>query len=158
MERNLTEAATPGSRSSLEARTAPEEVVSRYPKPRRLIVSAIAKFALVALDTADPEGLAEFYAAVTGWAIEPHDGPGWIELKSDSGATIAFQLAPGHVPPQWPSDEHPQQLHIDFDVPDLDAAETEVLAIGARKAEVQPGTTFRVFLDPAGHPFCLVRE
>jgi hypothetical protein len=31
-----------------------------------------------------------------------------------------------------------------------------VLALGAKKAEFQPGTTFRVFLDPAGHPFCLV--
>ena len=27
--------------------------------------------------------------------------------------------------------------------------------LGARRAKVQPGTTFRVFLDPAGHSFCL---
>lgn len=121
-------------------------------------MSAIAKFSLVALDTADPEGLAEFYAAVTGWAIEPHDGSGWIELRSDTGPTIAFQMSSGYVPPQWPSDDHPQQLHLDFAVPDLEAAETDVLALGARKAEVQPGSTWRVFLDPAGHPFCLVRE
>ena len=58
----------------------------------------------------------------------------------------------------WPSAEHPQQLHLDFDVPDLDAGEAAVLAIGARKAEFQPGTTFRVYLDPAGHPFCLVLD
>ena len=57
----------------------------------------------------------------------------------------------------WPGSEAPQQLHLDFDVPDLDAAEAEVLALGARKAEVQPGRDFRVFLDPVGHPFCLVR-
>jgi len=31
-------------------------------------------------------------------------------------------------------------------------------ALAARKAEVQPGTSFRVFLDPAGHPFCLVLD
>ncbi|MEK6439682.1 VOC family protein [Pseudonocardia sp. T1-2H] len=31
-----------------------------------------------------------------------------------------------------------------------------MLTIGARKAEVQPGETFQVFLDPVGHPFCLV--
>ncbi len=30
-----------------------------------------------------------------------------------------------------------------------------MLAVGARKHPHQPGTTFRVFLDPAGHPFCL---
>ena len=32
-----------------------------------------------------------------------------------------------------------------------------MLDVGARKAETQPGESFRVFLDPAGHPFCLVR-
>jgi hypothetical protein len=26
---------------------------------------------------------------------------------------------------------------------------------GATKHEHQPGMSFRVFLDPAGHPFCL---
>ena len=31
----------------------------------------------------------------------------------------------------------------------------EVLRLGATKHDHQPGTTFRVFLDPAGHPFCL---
>ena len=54
------------------------------------------------------------------------------------------------------ADEHPQQLHLDFDVDDLDVGEEQVLALGARKAEVQPGKTFRVYIDPAGHPFCLV--
>ncbi|MEQ7129412.1 VOC family protein [Actinopolymorpha sp. B11F2] len=30
--------------------------------------------------------------------------------------------------------------------------------MGARRAEVQPGgDAYRVFLDPAGHPFCLVQ-
>ncbi|WP_346434207.1 VOC family protein [Phytohabitans maris] len=28
-------------------------------------------------------------------------------------------------------------------------------SIGATKHPHQPGTSFRVFLDPAGHPFCL---
>jgi len=51
---------------------------------------------------------------------------------------------------------HPQQLHLDLEVADLDAGEAAVVALGARKHEVQPGETFRVFLDPAGHPFCLV--
>jgi hypothetical protein len=35
-------------------------------------------------------------------------------------------------------------------------AEAQVLAIGARKHEHQPGENLRVYLDPAGHPFCLV--
>jgi len=77
-------------------------------------------------------------------------------LRSDAGATLAFQLAPDHQPPVWPSAERPQQAHIDIHVDDLDQGEAQVLALGARKADVQPGQTFRVFLDPAGHPFCLV--
>ena len=50
----------------------------------------------------------------------------------------------------------PQQLHLDFYVADLDAGEEHALSLGATKAEFQPGTSFRVYLDPVGHPFCLV--
>jgi hypothetical protein len=49
-------------------------------------------------------------------------------------------------------------MHLDVMVADLDTAETAVLELGATKHEHQPGTTFRVFLDPAGHPFCLCVE
>ncbi len=122
-------------------------------------IAGIARFALVALDCPDPMALARFYGAITGWETEPLDPgePDWVQLRNPGGgATIAFQHVPDHRPPQWPGAEHPQQAHLDFDVDDLDAAEARVLAIGARKAEVQPGTSFRVYLDPAGHPFCLV--
>ena len=120
-------------------------------------MAGIARFSLVALDCRDPRHLAEFYAALTGWEVRP-PGPDddWIELRSAGDATIAFQEVADHEPPVWPGSEHPQQLHLDFDVDDLDVGESDVLAIGARKADFQPGTTFRVFLDPAGHPFCLV--
>ncbi len=124
-------------------------------------MAGIARFSLVALDCPDPTALAGFYSAVTGWPIaeeDPEDDGEWVELRSATGATIAFQLAPGHRPPVWPGDDHPQQLHLDFDVMDLDVGEEQVLALGARKAEFQPGETFRVYLDPAGHPFCLVLD
>ena len=120
-------------------------------------MTGIARFSLVALDCPDPQVLATFYSAVVGWPVG-HDGGDWVQLRSDTGATIAFQLVRDHQPPVWPSADHPQQVHLDFDVPDLDVGEEEVLALGARKAEFQPGETFRVFLDPAGHPFCLVLE
>jgi hypothetical protein len=50
--------------------------------------------------------------------------------------------------------------HIDTMVEDLDKAEEQVLRIGATKSEVQPSEddNFRVYLDPAGHPFCLTVE
>jgi catechol 2,3-dioxygenase-like lactoylglutathione lyase family enzyme len=117
---------------------------------------AIAKLRVFALDCADPLGVAEFYSKITGWAVDRDDGE-WVELRSDGGATLAFQLAPDHVPPIWPSAERPQQAHIDFSVDDLDAGEAAVIAAGARKPEVQPDPdSWRVYLDPAGHPFCLV--
>ena len=120
-----------------------------------LDMSAIAKFGAVSLDCREPRKVAEFYSAVLDTPID-RDDPDWVQLEpADGGVVIAFQLAPDHEPPQWPSAEHPQQIHLDLDVPDLDAAEKAVLAVGARKHEHQPGTTFRVFLDPAGHPFCL---
>jgi len=120
-------------------------------------MEGIGRFSVVALDCADPQVLASFYSALTGWPVGHDDGE-WVQLRGDAGATIAFQRAPGHRPPVWPSDDHPQQAHLDFDVPDLDSAEEHVVRLGARKAEFQPGETFRVFLDPAGHPFCLVLD
>lgn len=118
-------------------------------------MDAIARFSLVALDCPDPSALAQFYGALTGWSVDYDDGE-WVQLAGDGGATIAFQLARNHQPPEWP-DGTPQQVHLDFDVTDLDEGEGRVLALGAEKASVQPQPDkWRVFLDPAGHPFCLV--
>jgi hypothetical protein len=61
----------------------------------------------------------------------------------------------GYQAPEWPGQARPQQMHLDLVVDDLDEGEQEAIRLGATKAETQPGTTFRVFLDPAGHPFCL---
>ena len=120
---------------------------------------AIARFQLVALDCPDNRALAEFYGAMLGWEVhQPYPPNDWLELRSPEGATIAFQQVDDYLPPTWPGGERPQQLHIDLEVDDLDTAEPEVIALGARKHEVQPSPeNFRVFLDPAGHPFCLVR-
>ena len=121
-------------------------------------MGSIARFSLTALDCPDPQALAEFYAAITGWAIDDSEEEDWVQLRSTEGATLAFQRVDNYQASTWPDGDRPQQLHCDFDVADLDAAEPEIVAIGARKADYQPGTTFRVFLDPAGHPFCLVLE
>jgi predicted enzyme related to lactoylglutathione lyase len=117
----------------------------------------LARFSLVALDCPDPQLLAEFYQRIVGGEIEPQTASGdWIKLALPSGVDLGFQQDPDHEPPQWP-DGLPQQLHLDFDVEDLDEGERAVLAVGARKAPTQPRPdSWRVFLDPAGHPFCLV--
>jgi predicted enzyme related to lactoylglutathione lyase len=122
----------------------------------RLAAVPIARYSLTAIDCPDARALAVFYQAITGWDIEEESDDEWVQLISDRGATLAFQTVPDYQAPVWPGSERPQQLHIDFDVTDLDAGEAAVLKIGATKAEYQPGTTFRVYLDPVGHPFCLV--
>ena len=111
-----------------------------------------AKLDTIVLDGPDPRALAEFYSALTGAPIVSRDDDWWQLAGSPA---LAFQLAADHDPPTWPRGGRPQQLHLDFDVPDLDDAEAWVLGLGARKHDHQPGTTFRVYLDPAGHPFCL---
>lgn len=49
-------------------------------------------------------------------------------------------------------------MHLDLAVPDIEEAEPAVLAAGARVHAHQPSQDggFRVYLDPAGHPFCLI--
>lgn len=123
------------------------------------MTTPIARLQVVALDCPDPEALAAFYAAVLGTEVEPDDDgddTDWVQLRPVGGTPLAFQRVADHRPPQWPGSEHPQQMHLDLEVADLDAGEAAVAALGGRRHEVQPGTTFRVFLDPAGHPFCLV--
>jgi predicted enzyme related to lactoylglutathione lyase len=114
---------------------------------------AIARFPSIVIDCPDPGTLAAFYGAMLDWKIDASEN--WAEIRADYGDCICFQLVEAYTPPAWPAQQVPQQMHIDVVVDDLDAAEAAVLELGATKHEHQPGTTFRVFLDPAGHPFCL---
>lgn len=114
---------------------------------------AIARFPSVVIDCPDPEVLAEFYGALLDWTVSV-DGD-WADVRAEYGQCISFQQVADYTPPVWPSQDTPQQMHLDVIVEDLDAAEASVIGFGATKHAHQPGETFRVFLDPAGHPFCL---
>ncbi|MEU3304949.1 MULTISPECIES: VOC family protein [unclassified Streptomyces] len=116
---------------------------------------AIATMGTVVLDCPDPRALAAFYAGILGGRVEA-DGEDWFTLKGYEGTPLAFQAAPGHVPPKWPSAETSQQFHLDLTVEDLDAAEAQVLALGATPLDAEDHARgWRVYADPAGHPFCL---
>jgi predicted enzyme related to lactoylglutathione lyase len=115
---------------------------------------AVARFPSVVLDCDDPGRLATFYGALLDWQVS--DDGGWAEVRNAAGdQCVCFQRVDHYRAPDWPGQQVPQQMHIDVMVDDLDTAEEAVLALGATRAEHQPGTTFRVFLDPAGHPFCI---
>ena len=114
---------------------------------------AIARFPSFVLDCPDPSELARFYGALLDWTVK--DDGDWAEVCADYGQCICFQQVADHRAPQWPGQDVPQQVHMDVVVDDLDEAEKAVLELGATKHEHQPGTSFGVYLDPAGHPFCL---
>jgi catechol 2,3-dioxygenase-like lactoylglutathione lyase family enzyme len=118
---------------------------------------ALARMRSVVLDCPRPRSLAEFYQGVLGANIDFAEED-WVVLTVD-GLRLAFQLAEEFAPPTWPTGQRPQQFHLDVTVDDVDAVAPLVLTLGATKHAVQPGEaagyTFRVYLDPAGHPFCL---
>ena len=123
---------------------------------------SIAHHVYTVVDCTNPAALARFYAEITGWEVgelfDTEDKVDWVDLFNKGERVMAFQKVDNYKAPQWPEGDIPQQLHLDFHVPDLDAAEIKLLAIGAIKHEVQPGTNFRVYLDLDGHPFCLVKN
>lgn len=107
----------------------------------------------IVLDCPDAGKLAAFYAEITGGAITFVQDE-WATVKWPHGR-LDFQTSPGYLPPVWPDETSSMKTHLDFDVDDLDAAGARVVAAGATKFDFQPGTTFRVYANPAGHPFCL---
>jgi len=126
----------------------------------------IGKLDTVVLEARDPHGLARFYSELLGLPITRVDGD-WVDI-GDATTRMSFQLAPEHEPPRWPDPASSMQYHLDVEVADIEEAEPKVLALGARRLpwgsaeEVAQGlrppsdSGFRVYADPAGHPFCLV--
>jgi hypothetical protein len=113
----------------------------------------VARLASTALDCADPHALADFWAALLGGDVAFRSDE-FCAVRTDHGWLTAMKVA-DHRPATWPDADVPKQMHLDLAASDLDAAEAEALRLGARKADVQPSPDrWRVFLDPAGHPFC----
>ena len=103
-------------------------------------------------DCPDASALARFWSGVMGEPVT-YDADG-VAMVGGSKPML-FQSVEGYNAPRWPDPEHPQQVHLDIEVPDLDTGEAAVLALGATRLPGGNGG-FRVFADPAGHPFCLV--
>jgi catechol 2,3-dioxygenase-like lactoylglutathione lyase family enzyme len=122
-------------------------------------VSRTPRFTLTAavLDAPDARDLAGFYQRLLGWPVG-RDEPDWVTLRPPGGgAGLSFQTETAYARPTWPAGPGDQQMmvHLDVEVDDLDAAGAHARAAGAVLAEYQPQEDVRVYLDPAGHPFCL---
>jgi catechol 2,3-dioxygenase-like lactoylglutathione lyase family enzyme len=122
--------------------------------PREKMAAMIGQLHSVVIDAPDPHALATFYAGVLGMEVKGEPGDDWVVITG-AGYRIAFQQAPDLQPPDWPDPDHPQQFHLDIRVADVDAAEPQVLKLGARRLP-GGGGDFRVYADPVGHPFCLI--
>jgi hypothetical protein len=113
----------------------------------------------IVLDCADPWELARFWAALLGGTpVEWYRG--WVTIEPPPhGQRLSFQASSA------PPGEGTSVVHFDVLVGDLVAAHERVVAAGAVFAEEhvspRPGPAgeeirWRVYRDPAGHPFCLV--
>ena len=113
----------------------------------------------VVMNCADPFGLARFWAGLLGGTpVEWY--PGWVTIEPPPhGQRLSFQASAAAPTPET------AQVHVDVLVEDLEAAHDRVLAAGAvftrEHVSPKPGPAgepvpWRVYQDPAGHPFCLV--
>jgi catechol 2,3-dioxygenase-like lactoylglutathione lyase family enzyme len=113
----------------------------------------------VVLDSPDPAALAAFYAELLGGTVEVEDDGEWVDLHREGEQDLAFQRALDHKPPAWLDPERPQQFHLDVAVERaaMDDAEKRVLELGATllEGDHDGARNWRVYADPAGHPFCL---
>ncbi|MDK1348130.1 VOC family protein [Streptomyces sp. 378] len=117
----------------------------------------IGQLYAIVIDCPEPSELAEFYGELLSLS-RLEDSREFVVLGNESGAPlVAFQRVHDFRPPQWSVPDHPQQMHVDVMVADLDVAEPRVLALGATLLDGSDKSVgYRVYADPVGHPFCLV--
>ena len=113
----------------------------------------VATLKMVTLDSRDASADARFWSALLGWPVA-HDADGYAMLTGPDHA-LGFGTVADYQAPAWPNPAGSKQFHFDLAVDDLAAAEAACLELGATLADPQPGDTWRVLLDPSGHPFCL---
>jgi catechol-2,3-dioxygenase len=108
------------------------------------------------IDCSDATRLARFYAELTGGEVTGDYPEYGVAQTTALGVTLNFQGVKDYARPAWPGQDHPQQYHLDFRVPDLEKATAHAIDLGATRAADQPNEElWRVMIDPDGHPFCL---
>ena len=108
----------------------------------------------VCIDCPDGAALARFYAPLLGMKVT-YEGEEGAMISADGQPSVVFQNVAIYNPPRWPAPGYPQQVHLDVAVTEIGEAEQQALELGATRLPGS-GDNFRVYADPAGHPFCLV--
>ncbi len=110
------------------------------------------------LDCSDPASLAEFYRSLVGGKVGS-SGTRSAELRV-RGQLLSFRGVADYEYPRWP-DGHPEYVRLDFEVEEFASSHALVTGRGALPLdpvdEPAPGydRSYRVYADPAGHPFSL---
>lgn len=111
---------------------------------------------VVVLDAADLDAESSFWAGM----FDAHvfrDETFHSVVDASGDWHIGVQLAPNHVPPEWPHGA-PQQVHLDLHVEDPRVAHDTAVGLGARllqSGDLEAEEGHQVYADPAGHPFCI---
>ena len=119
---------------------------------------AVGRLTQLILECDDAERLANFWQKVLDLP-EPEGNSDWLTLRWEPVGRFSFHRVPGYRPPSWPGERGEQHVHFDLLVDDLGDAGHAVEKAGARPLTevLDPGPkAWRIYADPAGHPFCLV--
>ena len=111
---------------------------------------------VVVFDAADLPAESAFWAGILGGHVF-EDETFHSVIDAAGEWRIGVQLAPKHVPPDWP-DGTPQQVHMDLHVEDPKPAHEQAMKLGARllqSGDLESDEGHQVYADPAGHPFCI---
>jgi len=115
-----------------------------------------SKFTELAIDCADPHGLARFWCSVLDYEVRD---------EADGVVTIGSRTHEGPVPPTLTFAHVPEaksvknRLHLDVSPTDREQDEEvrRLLDLGARPADVDQGDqSWVVLADPEGNEFCVL--
>jgi predicted enzyme related to lactoylglutathione lyase len=114
---------------------------------------AIGDIVALAIDSAEPQKLARWWAQLLGGTVEDDpDGDATLKtLRTPGGLAIDFLTVPEGKTVK-------NRLHLDLGSSDFDAAVEQARALGATDADdVYDGTSWKVLRDPEGNEFCILR-
>ncbi len=122
-----------------------------------------SKFTELAIDCADPHGLARFWCSVLGYEVRDEDD----ELVTIGSPAVPDGAdRPGPVPPVLTFARVPEgktvknRLHIDVNPTDREQVDEvrRLLDLGARHADVggTGGASWVTLADPEGNEFCVL--
>ncbi|SBT53544.1 VOC family protein [Micromonospora auratinigra] len=111
---------------------------------------------VVVFDAADLHAESAFWAGMLGGHVF-EDETFHSVIDAAGEWRMGVQLAPEHVPPDWPEGA-PQQVHMDLHVEHPRQAHEQAMRLGARllqAGDLGSDEGHQVYADPAGHPFCI---